>query len=144
MIGKHQINGGWGQLWWEGELLVEISSFEAKVTANREDVLIGLSTDSKLVSLAGEGTFTVKKVYSRNKKKYLDAWKKGEDIRTTFVGKIEDPDTPGKQSERISISNVWLNELTLMQFEHGSLATEEYSFGFTPQDASFLDVISVK
>lgn len=141
MQGKHQVNGSWGQLWWNNELLVELSSFEAKLNINREDVIVGMSVDSKMVSMAGEGTFTIKKVYSRNKKQYLEAWKKGEDIRTTLVGKIADPDTPGKQSERVSISNVWLNELMLMQFEQANLATEEYSFGFTPQDASFLDVI---
>lgn len=141
MQGRHQINGTWGQLWWDGELIAEISSFEAKVTVNREDVLIGLSNDSKMVSLTGEGTFSIKKMFSRNKKKMLDAWKKGEDIRTTLTGKVQDPDTPKKQSERVSINNVWFNELVLMQFEKGALSNEEYSFGFTPQDASFLDTI---
>ena len=100
-----------------------------------------MDIDSKLTGLKGEGTYRVKKVFSMGKKEILEAWKKGEDPRCTFMSKIEDPDTPGKQVERVSIDNVWLNELILQQFETGQPLTEEYSFGFTPSDSNFLDVI---
>lgn len=142
--GNNQINGSWGQLWWDGELVFELESFEAKVTAEREDVVIDMDKDSKLVSLKGEGTLKVKKVFSRGKKKLLDAWKQGEDPRSTLVGKIKDPDTVGKQSERVSIGNVWFNELTLMQFEKAKKLEEDYTFGFTPGDADFIDTIDVQ
>lgn len=111
--GNNQVNGTWGQVWWNGELVFELESFEAKVTANRETVNIGMDEDSKLVGLKGEGSMKVKKVFSRGKKKILEAWKKGEDPRSTLVGKLKDPDTVGKQSERVSIGNVWFDELTL-------------------------------
>ena len=134
--GGNQINGSWGQVWWDGELILELDSFEAKVTAKREEV-------SKLLGLNGEGTMKVKKVYTRGKKKLLEAWKKGEDPRSTLVGKIQDPDTVGKQSERVSIGNVWFSELTLLTFEKSKKGEEEYKFGFTPSDASFMDTIQV-
>ena len=51
--GNKRWNGSHGKAWWDGELLFEIVKFEAKVTANREDVLIGNSVDSKIVSLKG-------------------------------------------------------------------------------------------
>ena len=108
---------------------------------NREEVQIGMSKDSKITSLSGEGTFTIKKVYSRGKKKILEAWNKGKDPRSTFVCKLKDPDTPKGQSERVTIDNVWFNELLLQQFEQGTPCEEEYSFGFTPSDASFVDEI---
>lgn len=142
--GNNQINGSWGQVWLDGDLVFEVESFEAKVTANRESVIIDMDEDSKLVSLKGEGTLKVKKVFSRGKKKLLEAWKLGNDPRSTLVGKIKDPDTVGKQSERVSIGNVWFDELTLMQFEKAKKLEEEYKFGFTPSDASFVDTIDVQ
>lgn len=142
--GNNQISGSWGQIWWDGELIFELESFEAKVTAEREDVVIGMNKDSKLVGLKGEGTIKVKKVFSRGKKNLLEAWKKGQDPRSTLVGKIKDPDTVGNQSERISIGNVWFDELTLMQFETGKKSEEEYKFGFTAEDADFIDTIEVQ
>ena len=142
--GKNQINGGWGQLWWDGELVFELSSFEAKVTANRETVIVGMDEDSKIVSLKGEGSFKVKKVFSRGKKKMLEPWKLGEDPRGTLVTKLKDPDTIGKQSERVSIDNVWFPEITLTQFEEAKKLEDEYKFGFTPSDSEFLDTIDVQ
>jgi len=142
--GNNQINGTWGQVWLDGELVFELESFEAKVTANRETVTIGMSEDSKLVGLKGEGTMKVKKVFDRGKKKLLDAWKKGEDPRSTIVTKLKDPDTVGKQSERVSLDNVWFDELTLTQFEIGKKGEDEYKFGFTPDDADYLDTIDVQ
>lgn len=140
--GKDQVSGTWGQFWWNNLLIVEVKQFEAKITANREDVQIGLSMDTKLMSLQGEGTFVLKKVYTRYKKEILTAWKKGEDPRFSFKAKIQDPDTRGKQSESITIDNVWFNELMLLQFEKGTLSEEEFSFGFTPEDADFDDMIA--
>ncbi len=142
--GNNQINGTWGQVWWNGELIFELESFEAKVIAEREDVVIGMDKDSKLVGLKGEGSMKVKKVFSRGKKKFLDAWKKGEDPRSTLVSKLKDPDTVGKQSERVSIGNVWFDELTLIQFEQGKKGEDEYKFGFTASDADFIDTIEVQ
>jgi hypothetical protein len=142
--GNNQVNGSWGQVWWDGELVFELETFEAKVTTEREDVSIGMDKDSKLIGLKGEGTLKVKKVFSRGKKKLLAAWKLGEDPRSTLVGKLKDPDTIGKQSERVSIGNVWFDELTLIQFEKAKKGEDEYKFGFTPSDADFIDTIDVQ
>jgi len=142
--GNNQINGSWGQVWMDGELVFEVESFEAKVTANRETVIIGMDEDSKLTGLKGEGAIKVKKVFDRGKKALLEAWKKGEDPRSTLVGKLKDPDTVGKQSSRVSIGNVWFDELTLMQFEQAKKLEDEYKFGFTPSDADYLDTIDVQ
>lgn len=139
--GRNQASGSHGKFWFNNKLVLETEAYEAKVIANREDTQFGMDIDSKLTGLKGEGTYRVKKVFSMGKKEILEAWKKGEDPRCTFMSKIEDPDTPGKQVERVSIDNVWLNELILQQFETGQPLTEEYSFGFTPSDADFLDVI---
>lgn len=73
--GNRRWNGSHGKAWWDGELLFEIVKFEAKVTANREEVINGNSVDSKIVSLKGDISFTLKNVINRNINKYLEAWK---------------------------------------------------------------------
>lgn len=139
--GRRRWSGSHGQLWWDGELVFEISKFEATVTADREDVYIGISKDSKIVSLTGEGSITVKSVINRNVKKFLDEYKAGRDPRSTLTGLMDDPDAVDGQKERISIDNVWFNELTLMTFEKGQVVEKEFPFGFTPEDASFIETV---
>lgn len=141
--GNKRWNGSHGKAWWDNELLFEIVKFEVKVTANREDVIIGNSVDSKIVSLKGDITFTLKNVINRNISKYLEAWKQGLDLRATFVGLIDDPDAVEGQKERISVENVWFNELTLMTFEKGKVVEKEYTGGFTPEDSVFIEEIAV-
>ena len=108
--GRRRWNGSHGRVWWDGELLFEIAKFEAKVTADREDVLIGNSKDSKITSLTGEGSFTIKSVINRNINRYLEEWKNGHDPRATLTGLIDDPDAVEGQKERCILDNVWFNE----------------------------------
>lgn len=140
--GRRRWNGSHGKVWWDNELLFEIQKYECKVTANREDVLIGNSVDSKIVSLKGEGTITIKSVVNRNINAYLEAWKSGKDPRATLVALVEDPDAVDGQKERCSVDNVWFNELSIMNFEKGKVVEKEFPFGFTPEDASFMETIS--
>lgn len=139
--GRRRWNGSHGRVWWDGEMLFEISKFEAKVTADREDVLIGNSKDSKITSLTGEGSFTIKSVINRNINRYLEEWKNGHDPRATLVGLIDDPDAVEGQKERSIIDNVWFNELVLLAFEKGQVVEKEFTFGFTPEDASFVETV---
>lgn len=134
--GNHTISGAFGTVWLNNEKVMEVDKFESKVTANRVDVQVGLSVDSKIVGLKGEGSFEVKKVYSRGKKIFED-WKKGNDTRARIVVKIADPDSPGKQEERISFDNVWFNEVSMGAFTRGEVVGETFPFGFTPTDADY-------
>ena len=139
--GRRRWNDSHGRVWWDGNLLFEATKFEAKVTADREDILIGNSKDSKIVSLTGEGSITIKSVVNRNINRYLEEWKAGRDPRATLSGLIDDPDASGGQKERCTIDNVWFNELTLMTWEKGTVVEKEFPFGFTPEDASFIETV---
>lgn len=139
--GRRRWNGNHGRVWWDGLLLFEISKFECKVTADREDVIIGNSKDSKITSLTGEGSFTIKSVINRNINQYLEEWKAGHDPRATIFGLLEDPDMVDGQKERCQLDNVWFKELTLMQFEKGQVVEKEFPFGFTPEDAVFIETV---
>jgi hypothetical protein len=139
--GNQVLNGSFGTLWIDNVQIAEVKDIEAKVTADREDVLLGLSKDSKMVSLSGSGSLTLYKVYSRAND-ILTSLAKGTDKRVRLVYKIEDPDAVGGQIERVSIDNVWFNEIDVAKFARGSVVEDSYSFGFTPEDVEFEDKIS--
>lgn len=138
--GNRVVSGSWGELWWDGEKIFDVSKFELKVTTEREDVPgEGLDMDSKLVGLKGEGSFSIKKVYSRGINKLVKAWLEGIDPRSGLIATLDDPDAFG--AERVSVNNVWFEEATIMQFEKKKTIEEEYKFGFTPSDVNFEELI---
>lgn len=139
--GNKVLTGTWGELWINGEKIFEFSKISFKVTANRETVQIGLDEDSKIVGLKGEGSYTVKKVYTRAKE-VLESWQKGKDVRASIIAKLEDPDASGGQIERWSCENVWHNELPVVNWEKGAIVEEEVTIGFTPTDLKNLDAIA--
>lgn len=134
--GNQTLSGAHGVLWVDNKKCMEVSKIESKVMANRKDVQLGLSVDSKIIGLKGEGSFEVHKVYSRSAE-ILKNWKKGKDIRSRIVVSIKDPDAKGGQEERISLDNVWFNEITLATFARGEGIGETFPFGFTPSDAEY-------
>lgn len=138
--GNQTLSGTWGEVWINGEKILEMSKIETKVTVNRENVQIGIDVDSKMTGLVGEGTLTVKKVYTRAAE-IVANYAKGKDVRGQIITKLADPDAVGGQVERYSIDNVWFTELMLAQIEKGAIIEEEYPFGFTPSDMVNLDAI---
>lgn len=124
------INGTFGTVWVNGEKWMDVDAFEAKVTMNFEDVNMAgdLSTKKKYTGWSGEGSITVKKVYSRGSSQMADAAKTGIMPDITIVGKLDDPDAFG--AERVSMSEVTFNEFTLLAFEQKTIATEELPFNF--------------
>ena len=138
--GNRTLSGAWGELWIDGEKIMEMSKISLKVTANREDVQLGLSVDSKITGLKGEGSYTVKKVYTRAKA-ILEKWKKGQDVRCQVIAKLGDPDAVNGQIERWSVDNVWHNEIQVVNWEKGGIVEEEVTIGFPPTDMQNLDEI---
>lgn len=138
--GNQTISGAYGTLWLNNEKVMELKSVEAKVTAERTDIQLGLSIDSKITGLKGEGSITVDKVYTRGKK-LLEDWLKGKDTRSRIVTSIQDPDAVGKGEERVSIDNVWFNAIDLAKFTRGEVVEEELPFGFTPEDVKYENAI---
>ena len=135
-----QINGTFGSVWVNNEKWLDIDSFEAKVALNFEDVNMSgdLGTHKKMTGWSGEGTITVKKVYSRGASLMGEATKTGIVPDITIVGKLDDPDAYG--AERVALGNVTINEFTLLAFEQKTLGTEELPFNFASYD--FIDQIT--
>ena len=49
--GNQTLTGAWGELWIGGEKVFELKKIEAKITANRSDVQLGIDVDSKVTGL---------------------------------------------------------------------------------------------
>ncbi|MGL5100341.1 MAG: phage tail tube protein [Fusobacteriaceae bacterium] len=129
--GTRVVNGSYGKLWIDNKEIMEVTEITASITADREDVQWGIGKDSKLVSLAGEGSFTVDKVYSRAGE-ILKSFIKGNDTRVTLTFQIADPDSTNEQIERWTITDVWFNTLQIAGFTKGAKVGEEFPFGFNP------------
>lgn len=135
------MSGTHGSVYWDGDIVFEVSSAESSIKTNREDVTFtgDMWTDSKLMGVSGEFTIKVRKVYSRAKA-LAEAFAKGKDPRSELVYKLDDPDAFG--AERVALHNCWFNDLTLLSFENGKTAEDEFSGGFTSFD--YLDSVEVR
>lgn len=128
------INGTYGAVWVNGEKWLDVDSFEAKVSVEYEDVSMAedLATHKKMTGWSGEGSMTVKKMYSRGSALMANAVKTGILPDVSIIGKLADPDAFG--AERVAINEVTFNEFTLMAFEQKTPGTEELPFNFADYD----------
>lgn len=87
--GNRVLAGTWAEIWIDGVHIFDCYKISAKISANREDVQIGIDIDidSKLTGLKGEGEYAVKKVYSRHQATF-EAWARGEDPRAQIITKL--------------------------------------------------------
>ncbi|SDZ19359.1 phage tail tube protein [Tindallia californiensis] len=133
------MNGTYGSLWVDGELWAEVESFEAKVNMDYEDVNFAnhAGTYKKGTGWNGEGSITIKKVYSRIQRKVANNIKKGIFPRSTIAGKLDDPEAHG--AERVVLRDVTFNEATLLSFEQKTLGSTEVPFNFS--DFSMPDMV---
>lgn len=126
------ISGTHGKTWWDGSAIYEVSSMEVKLKTNREAVTFSgdMIEDSKLMSVSGEFTLKVRKVFSRSKK-YVEAYMQGKDPRAEIITQLKDPDAYGGGYEKVQLFNCWFNDLPVTGGENGKIVEEEYSGGFT-------------
>lgn len=136
---KRVISGTWGQVWLDGDLVGECYGLQAKVSFNKEDVPIcgRMAADKKVTSIDCTGSLKLHKVTSRMARAIGDYIRDGRDVRFTIVSKLADPDAYG--AERVALSNVSFDDLTLADWEAKNVGKVECPFTFTDYD--FLDTI---
>ncbi len=139
---RNILSGSHGYINFNGTPVLEIKNANAKAEIMREDVPVGMDVDSKLIALKGSGEFTVMYAYDRGMNELLEAYKRGEDPRVNLTAGINDPDSKDKQRERVTLNNVWFNEMTLIDFTKGEMVGKTYPFGFTVSDAQRPEVIN--
>ena len=128
---RRVVNGTWGTLYLEGEEVFEITSFGAKVEHNKEDIQMArnMMIDTKITSMKGTGSMTIKKMTSRMLRVIGDNVRNGIDNRFTLISEIDDPDTIG--AERVIITGVSFDDMTLAEWSVGEVGSNEYPFTFT-------------
>lgn len=124
------MNGTYGSVWINGEYLADIDSFEAKINIDYEDVNMAgsLSTHKKMIGWSGEGTISLKKIYSRGSSLIGKSLKDGICPTFTVIAKLADPNAFG--AERVALKEVTFSELMLVKFEQKTKGTEELPFSF--------------
>lgn len=95
-------------------------------------------TDSKVVGCKGTGSLTMHKVNSRMAIKVADMVRNKQDVRFTLISKLADPDAYG--AERVSVSGVQFDDLTLFDWEAQKPLETETPFIFTGYE--YLDQIT--
>lgn len=141
IAGQRVISGSKGNLWLNGRLYAEVKSVESKATVNRETIQMGGSydEDSKMTSVSCEGSYVVNKVFT-SEREFVEAFKKGKDVRFQLYVTLDDPDAFGRES--VQIDNCWLNEVTIAQFEVGSVLEREFPFGHTLSTVKYSELIA--
>lgn len=128
---KRICNGTFGEIWLDGDLVAECKKAQAKVEFQKEEIKQcgNWYTDHKVTGVAGTGSLTLFKVNSRMGKKIQSAINNNIDLRFTIISKLADPDAYG--SERVSISGVNFDDLTLFDWEAATPGEVEVPFTFT-------------
>ena len=138
---KRVISGTWGEVWLEGDKVSECYGLQAKVSFNKEDIALcgQMASDKKVTSIECTGSLRMHKVTSRMALAIGENIRNGKDVRFTIVSKLKDPDAYG--AERVVLSNVSFDDLTLADWEAKSVGKVECPFTFTYYE--FLDEIGV-
>ena len=136
---KRVVSGTWGEVWLDGDKVSECYGLQAKASFNKEDIALcgQMASDKKVTSIDCTGSLRLHKVTSRMAQAIGENIRNGRDVRFTIVSKLKDPDAYG--AERVVLSNVSFDDLTLADWEAKSVGKVECPFTFT--DYEFLDVI---
>ena len=134
------LSGSFASVWVDGALIAELESITVKVKLQRERVQLGMDVDSKITGYSGEGTMTLKQVYTRFFE-VLEQAKKGLDKRCTITTALKDPDAADGAEERYSVDNVAFTELPFLNYKMGEVNQQKLPFTFRPSDLVCLDSI---
>lgn len=122
------IRGTFGRVWVNNEQKANVKSFEAKVTANYEDVNINgdLGTRKRYTGYSIAGTMVLHKTGSETLRLYGDGLVTGQLPEVKVDAALRDPDSSGAQ--RVVLYDVLFDEVTLAQFENGAVLEESIPF----------------
>ncbi len=125
------LHGSFARLWINGSPVAEAESIRLTVRFLRTDVQIGMDIDSKIIGFRGEGQLVLQQVYSRFFD-IIEGARQGQDLRVTITAALKDPDSPGGQEERYSLTDVALTDLPPVNYETGKINRQVIGFRFLP------------
>ena len=136
---KRVINGTWGEVWLDSDNVGECYGLQLKVSFKKEDIAMcgQMAIDKKITGMDCTGAMKLYKSTSRMAKKLADTVSAGRDVRFTVISKLADPDAYG--AERVSVSGVSFDDLTIADWEANKAGMVEAPFTFTKYE--YLDMI---
>lgn len=137
---KRVVNGTFGQIWLDGDLVSECYGCKLAVKTTKEKIHLSgqMAVDTKVTDIELTGSLKLYKCSSRMARLIGDKLKSGVDVRFTIVSKLKDPDAYG--AERVSVTGVSFDDLTLADWEAGKIGQVESPFTYT--DYTYLDLIT--
>jgi len=137
---KRVVSGTWGEVWVDGDYVSECYGCKLAVKSNKDKIAMSgkMATDNKVSSIELTGSLKLYKCNSRMARLIGDKLKQGRDVRFTVISKLDDPDAYG--AERVAVTGVSFDDLTLADWEVGKTGTIESPFTYT--DYNFLDLIT--
>jgi hypothetical protein len=125
------LNGTFGELWIDDYYLAEVTGLEAKVSLEKTEVnqVRTLAKGYKVTGIDCKGTIKLNKVTSYFVNLLSKNTMKGKQTVCTIISKIDDPDSDGV--ERVKLTGVTFDELTLANWETKKLGEESIPFTFT-------------
>lgn len=133
------INGTWGNVWLNDKYMAEATGLEAKYKVTKGDVnqTGTLEKGQKITGFEGSGTLKMNHVSSYMLKLLLEDLKKGVQPEITIISNLADPAALG--NERVKITGVSFDELTIADWEVNKLGEQSYAFTF--KSAELIDGI---
>ena len=133
------INGTWGEVWLNDQYMAESTGLEAKYKVTKSDVnqTGTLVKGQKITGIEGSGTLKLNKVSSYMLKLLLSDIKNGIMPDITIISNLKDPAALG--NERVKVTGVSFDEVTIANWEAGKLGEDSYPFTF--REAELIDAI---
>ncbi len=140
VINNKIIRGTFGRVWVNGEMIANVKSFEAKISADYEDVHINgeFGVQKRYMGYSISGTLTIHKIGSGVLNLYGKGLMNGRLPDVRIDAALADPDSAGAQ--RVVLYDVTFDEVTLAQFENHTVLEE--SIPFTAGSYEILETIS--
>ncbi|OOB77429.1 MAG: hypothetical protein BEN18_10280 [Epulopiscium sp. Nuni2H_MBin001] len=137
---RRAMNGTFGEMYLDGEIVRETTALKAEVSLEYADVKMcgTFAKTQKVNGMSCKGSVTMTKTNSRMTLKLSDFIKQGKTPSFTIVSKLADPDSWG--AERIVFKNVQFSTITLADWAADTIGTITSPFTFTDWD--LLDVIT--
>ena len=124
------INGTWGEVWFDGEYLAQVTACKAEVTFKKSAItqVQSLIDGQKITGLEPKGEIKLHHINSFVMNKVNATVKAGKTPTHTIISNVSDPDAVG--AERVAYHGCVLDKMILADWEAGKTCEESYSVTF--------------
>lgn len=134
-INAHEtISGSFGTLWHEGEWLSNVTAAQASGQINKQEITRAgtRAIGHKPTTILYSGSMTGYRItHAFVKRVAAAADDKSASFVTELIMKVDDPDSAPAGKTRIRLKGVQFDTINLLNYEAGSIVTDETPFTFS-------------